>query len=965
MSKLIPVIMDYESYWSATHSLTKMPAMEYVLHPDTEIISLAVKVGDYPTDVIFGEAEIKSALSCIDWSDKFVIAHNNEGFDSMISAWRFGIKPALWGCTMAMARPHHAKHPGLSLAKLVEYYGLGVKDNRALVATRGRHLRDFTVRERADMEEYNRADTEQCAGLFKILAKKTPADEMRLIDKTIRMLVEPQFELDVPLLRKTLVEVKEEKLENLKKVVRAFAADNPAWQELRAAGWADENISGITSSEPPEEMVRALLASSQKFAAFLQEHGVEPPMKTSPATGKPTFALAKTDQEFLDLQEHPNELVAAAARARLGVKSTLLETRIEAFINTSLAVGGKLPIPLKYCGADTTGRWSGWAYNPQNLPQVPRDKDGNIVYKPSNALRLSLRAPKKHKVVVADLSGIELRVNHFLWKVQSSMALFTANPAKADLYKDFASTMYDVAEDEVTKAQRQMGKVCVAEGTLVLTDRGEVPIEQVLSSDRVWDGVEWVGTSGPIYNGERDVIEYDGVVATPDHEVWVEDGRKVQIGDAAAQSLRLARTGDGRTPLGFSGVVVEGDSAEERVQGSTSPLHGVRLNEVCELRQPTARKDTRVPVVSPEVRSAEVALATDGVSATAVHKPERYRVQELRDARGSVQISVSESGRGLGDGELGFAERTGNRQDQHERALRTGEPTLCDTQSERRHTEAGALSTLSYVSAETPGSAVCGQYVAASDLPRSDGQPDSGTVAHPVMQTKRRVWDLLNCGPRHRFTANGRLVSNCHLGLGFGAGHATFRKVAKLMAGITLDDTEALNIVQTWRAAYTEIAQGWKTCHRALDFIYGEEDFDIDPWGLCKVRGGRIVTPKGFIHYPSLRKEMNAEGRPEWFYGEGRHKARIYAGKVTENLVQHLARHVLSDNLLKVAKTKLLRGYPPAHTVHDELVYVVPEGMADEALDTIQTIMRTPPDWWPELVTWSEGDVADSYGAAK
>jgi DNA polymerase I-like protein with 3'-5' exonuclease and polymerase domains len=58
-------------------------------------------------------------------------------------------------------------------------------------------------------------------------------------------------------------------------------------------------------------------------------------------------------------------------------------------------------------------------------------------------------------------------------------------------------------------------------------------------------------------------------------------------------------------------------------------------------------------------------------------------------------------------------------------------------------------------------------------------------------------------------------------------------------------------------------------------------------------------------------------------------------------------------------------GKRPALTVHDELVYVVKEAEADDTLDTLQDIMRSGVSWWPELITWSEGDVAHSYGAAK
>jgi hypothetical protein len=86
---------------------------------------------------------------------------------------------------------------------------------------------------------------------------------------------------------------------------------------------------------------------------------------------------------------------------------------------------------------------------------------------------------------------------------------------------------------------------------------------------------------------------------------------------------------------------------------------------------------------------------------------------------------------------------------------------------------------------------------------------------------------------------------------------------------------------------------------------------------------------------------------------------------VDENIVQHLARFVVADNMVALLKRPLMRKHPPALCVHDELVYVVPEDVAEEVLNTVQSVMRTPPDWWPQLVTWSEGDIADTYGDAK
>ncbi len=165
--------IDLETFWDVGHSLTKMSPIAYCMHPDTEIISCAFKFGNQETEVIFGEDEVKQYCDSVDWSQYWVVGHNMSGFDSMILSWRLNIKPLLWGCTLAMARPIHAKDVGLSLAKLVTHYGLGVKDNFALLQTKGKRLSDFTEQEIADMGVYNKADVDQCYNLLLRLIPQT------------------------------------------------------------------------------------------------------------------------------------------------------------------------------------------------------------------------------------------------------------------------------------------------------------------------------------------------------------------------------------------------------------------------------------------------------------------------------------------------------------------------------------------------------------------------------------------------------------------------------------------------------------------------------------------------------------------------------------------------------------------------------------------------------------------------
>lgn len=650
---MTPVYIDFETYWDQNHTLSKMSPTEYIMDPKTEIISVAIKVGDAPTDVIFGEAEIKRHLDALDWSTKMAIGHNMSGFDSMIMAWRLGVRPKMWGCTAAMARSKHSKTAaavggkslvGVSLKKLSAEFGIGNKLDLEATNTKGKYLKDFTEGELNAMAAYNIMDTELCASLFKALARGFPKQELLLIDMTTRMLVEPQFILDRSMVEAALSMERD----NKRKALLELARDLKNYSDVDL-DWSDHDT--------VVEFVRSELASSARFGALLERLGVPTPMKPSPTNpAKMTAALAKTDDAFLKLQEHSHPMVAAAARARLDVKSTILETRLEAFLRAADACSGKLPVPLKYAGADTTGRWSGEQYNMQNLPRINTKKP-----KASDALRNSLRAPKGHKVVVADLSGIELRVNHYLWKVPSSMELY-ATDAEADLYKAFAAARYGITPEEVSKDQRQLAKVA-------------------------------------------------------------------------------------------------------------------------------------------------------------------------------------------------------------------------------------------------------------------------------------------------------------QLGLGFGSGSETFRKVAKLMGGLDLSEAESNAIVLSWRETYKEIAQGWKDFHASLFHIRQGTEHAIDPWGLCITEKEAVRLPSGRrIHYPGLVQQRDDNGKAEWWYGAGRTRARIYAGKGVENLVQALARDVIAEHAVKFRK---LTGLSPVLMVHDELVYIVPDADAEQSLLELQTIMRSGVTWWPELVTWSEGDIAPTYGAAK
>ena len=316
------ITVDFETFYDKDYSLSKITTEEYIRSKQFEVIGIGVKVNDEATEWASGtHEELKKWLQqTFKWQDAFVLAHNTL-FDGAILGWHFGITPRGWLDTLCMGRALHGVEVGGSLKAMAERYAVGQKGNEVLNAIGKRRLQ-FSPAELARYGDYCVNDVELTYRLFHKMMDKFPKQELKIIDLTLRMFIEPILELNVPLLEEHLKETVARK----EKLLLDCAAD------------------------------RSDLMSNPKFAELLQEHGVEIPMKESPATGEQTYAFAKTDEGFKALADHPNEQVQALVAARLGNKSTLEETRTERFIG--IASRGKLPVPIKYYAAHT-GRFGG------------------------------------------------------------------------------------------------------------------------------------------------------------------------------------------------------------------------------------------------------------------------------------------------------------------------------------------------------------------------------------------------------------------------------------------------------------------------------------------------------------------------------------------------------------------------------------------------------------------------------
>ncbi|NCC33862.1 MAG: hypothetical protein EOM24_17875, partial [Chloroflexia bacterium] len=213
MTTIDVITIDYETYWSAKYSLSKLNAIEYIMGDEFELISCATKINDQQTIVTFGMEATLDLFAEIDWPRAVVVAHNGAEFDHLVTAWRVSprldtpIQPRLWADTLQMARPIHQRSVGGSLKTLAEQYGLQAKGDLTtgvLGSTKGVHLRDFTPEQLVAMREYNQVDTELCYALFQRMLPHTSAEELLLMDMTTRALAHPQFHLNIDLLKRGL-----------------------------------------------------------------------------------------------------------------------------------------------------------------------------------------------------------------------------------------------------------------------------------------------------------------------------------------------------------------------------------------------------------------------------------------------------------------------------------------------------------------------------------------------------------------------------------------------------------------------------------------------------------------------------------------------------------------------------------------------------------------------------------------
>lgn len=636
---------------------------------------------------------------------------------------------------------------------------------------------------------------------------------------------------------------------------------------------------------------------------------------------------------------------------------------------------------IQFYGASRTGRYSGRLIQVQNLRrnnikdlELTRSlvRDGEfetieLLYdSPSDILSQLIRTafiPKKdHRFIVSDFSAIEARVLSWLADESWRMEAFEKGE---DIYCQAASHMFGipVEKDGVNGHLRSKGKIaelaCIAQGELVLTDKGLVPIQDIKLSHKLWDGESWVGHEGLIYQGEREVINYEGLRATKDHLVWIEGkSGPVQFEQAATSSSHLLQTGDGRRAIWLG----ENNQSRKKMGQELEPLlctNKMYRMPKCSMDKSWKfknRKIKRMPgMFSTKTNSTMVRQKTNSSKAK-MRKPKGQRFQKLWRQGDRIQLLKYFRSRPIFNRRVwSTREKTRNRSHRQRGSLRKRQYSICHTYKKQLQQEKYSLKrvpskTLALCKRRSYKKTIRGINKERC-YPVSRISCERKTKELEANPGKVRVYDIRNVGKHNRFTVSGKLVHNC----GYGGSVGALKAMGALDMGI--EEGELQGIVDSWREANPNIVNLWWDIDRVLKKV-------IKTRAKQSYKSLTISYEKGilFIELPSGRRlsyvkprmGINRFGGESITYegiGIGRKWERIesYGAKFVENIIQAISRDILAEAMIRLNE----KGFKTVMHIHDEVVLEVPEN--ESSIEEINKIMSIQPKWAKGLILDADG----------
>jgi DNA polymerase I - 3''-5'' exonuclease and polymerase domains len=310
----------------------------------------------------------------------------------------------------------------------------------------------------------------------------------------------------------------------------------------------------------------------------------------------------------------------------------------------------------------------------------------------------------------------------------------------------------------------KLAENCIAEGTEVLTEKfGWLAIERVTPETRVWDGDEWVSFSHCHYSGKQTTITTYSVRMTPGHLVFTEEGWR-NASSCEGHNRAACRLPDGYTLPGVGRQEIDmGDRLRLREGHSYGPLPIQETSEEreCFVMRVHAQGDDR-EAEHPTRDDGAPGLRSLAVNVGSVPTANASGLQKLWSAGyNRLRPLAREVRKLLG----GHGPQLSSRVDYRTlgQFARLLESQLRMANHEASSEQSALQSFLGYPTRANDG-------IGSRAILRREGQhPGVSTGSRMAARTgadTRRVFDLVNCGPRSRFVVRGSdglplIVHNC------------------------------------------------------------------------------------------------------------------------------------------------------------------------------------------------------------
>ena len=540
------------------------------------------------------------------------------------------------------------------------------------------------------------------------------------------------------------------------------------------------------------------------------------------------------------------------------------------------------------------------------------------------------------------------------------------------------------------KTVRQQAKACIAEGSLVLTDKGLIPIQNITLDHKLWDGIEWVSHSGLIYQGIQEVITYDGITATKDHEVFLQTRTTTLLGRAASRLDRLERTGVAEQAVRTSHSYLRRDSESKGVQEAQGEMFQLWSREASRLWASGywAYRSGLSTLWADYITQLSSTWATLRRNYSEVFSYTLQDISQLWRSGNYLQVLQPQRVYPMGRGELTTQglQGSGDRQDRQQRALRAGELEVSNSEGTNGKPEMFGKGNVSREGSINNGflkplyRILHPTQSSQGDDRRGDDSRGPSYCSQQRLQVENdqgsirtaRVYDILNAGPRHRFTVDDKLVSNCILGVGLGLGVDKLRSHNE--DSFNPNEEEATIWLQANPKAqfYSPIAKAMKPASyfpKAIQVMLAQEKV-----GKLAAKEVRTLVERLFPEVFKWQQKIRAQahrdgylvsryGGIRWFHNVFEWDAKRGQETPGEDAEAAIAFFVQNDAFGKIREAMLeisresSYGKYMVNTVHDSLVFDLPSEdiEVEAAARHIKEIMERPAKLLKHPVLCPEG----------